>query len=325
MRVSDESIREELRAVGTTMRNTSSLEEIPGVFAYTSSLTAKMRGVWESSSVTMEQCQITRPDGTDMRTCVFRSVAAENDAPVTGILWIHGGGYVLGAPEQERAYFEAILGRCPAVIVSPDYTLSLEKPYPAAFDDCCMALRWMAENAEALGIRSDQLFVAGESAGGGLTLAVCLHARDKGDVSVAFMMPICPMIDDRMTTASSMDNDAPVWDSKNNQVGWSLYLGELMGHDVPAYAAPARAADLAGMPPAASYVGTIEPFHDEAVELFARLSEFGIEATLKEFEGCFHGFESVCPQSEAAAEAYGFIVQSIAEAQKKYFAVQPLQ
>lgn len=296
MQIKDEQIHEELRAVGCTMRNTAPEDAIAGVFMGTRAMTDQMKGVWDSASVDMEEVSVKRDNGTDLRVCVFRPKNLKSE-PVTGLFWIHGGGYVMGAPEQEKAYFEALAIDGDVVIVSPDYRLGLDEPYPAALNDCYLALSWMKENAEKLGIRPDQIFVAGESAGGGLAIATCLYARDQGDISVAFHMPLCPMIDDRMTTASSQDNDAPVWDSKNNRVGWKIYLGELDKKDVPIYAAPARAEDLTGMPPAASYVGTIEPFHDETVIYIDKLKKCGINVTLKEFEGCFHGFESVCPQS----------------------------
>ncbi len=150
-----------------------------------------------------------------------------------------------------------------AVVVSPYYTLSVDKPYPAALDDCYVSLLWLKDNGERYGVRSDQIFIGGDSAGGGLTAALSLYARDKGEVNIAFQMPLYPMLDDR-TTVSSSDNMAPVWNEKSNENGWELYLGGLYGMaDVPAYAAPARATDYSGLPPTCSFVGSVEPFLDE--------------------------------------------------------------
>jgi hypothetical protein len=145
-----------------------------------------------------------------------------------------------------------------AVVVLPAYRLSTQAPYPAA-PDCYDALLWLRDHASDLGIADDQLVVGGESAGGGLTAAVTLAAPDRGGVAVAFQEPLYPMIDDR-GTASSRD----------------LYLGHLRGGDVPAYAAPARAADLAGLPPTLPFVGDIEPFHDEVVDWCQRLQSAGV-------------------------------------------------
>jgi acetyl esterase/lipase len=155
-----------------------------------------------------EQVKIPRPDGSTMKLLVVRPEAQTE--PATGVLWLHGGGYLLGFPEMVfmgRAI--DLVRECGAVVVSPAYRLSIQKPYPAALEDSYLALKYLAEHAKELGIRENQLMVGGESAGGGLTAAVCLYARDKGEVSVAYQMPLYPMLDCE-DTDSSRNNHAKV-------------------------------------------------------------------------------------------------------------------
>lgn len=170
-------------------------------------------------------------------------------------------------PRSGIDYIRGVLRGSPLVA----HTLAAKAPYPAALEDCYLVLKWMKENAQELGINPNQLFVGGDSAGGGLTAAVCLYARDKGEVNIAYQMPLYPMLDDRMITASSQNNDAPVRNTASNEAAWALYLDGI--EEVPIYAAPSRADNLRNLPPACTYVGTIEPFHDETVDLVNRLRE----------------------------------------------------
>lgn len=162
-----------------------------------------------------------------------------NEGKTVGVLWLHGGGYVLGAPEMALITFpKHLLKSCNCVIVSPDYTLSAEAPYPAAFNDAVDAFEWMFENKEELGIGYDKIVIGGESAGGGLTAALTLYLRDTGCKSVAFQMPLYPMLDDRVTE-TSYNNDAPVWGTDENKSAWRVYIGDrFMNNYVPVYAAP---------------------------------------------------------------------------------------
>lgn len=205
-----------------------------------------LAGRWLGRSTSVTQAFVTRPDGTRLRLLVCRSRRRRSDAPVTGLLWLHGGGYGLGVPEQDFIFGDLFCGDGSCVAVLPDYRRSTEAPYPAALEDCYLTLEWMHQHAEELGINRRQLFVGGDSAGGGLTAAVCLRARDEGTIPVTFQLPLYPMLDDRGITASSRGNDAPVWNTASNETAWRLYLRGV--DEVPAYAAPARAEDLAGFP-----------------------------------------------------------------------------
>ena len=202
-----------------------------------------MKGLWLSTSTKVQTVYLKRADGTKLRVPVRRSRKAQPKRAVTGLLWIHGGGYAIGLPEQDCRFSTLFTKDASCVAVLPDYTRSTEAPYPAALEDCYLTLRWMHKNAEDLGMDKTQLFVGGDSAGGGLTAALCLYARDKGEVPIAFQMPLYPMLDDREITKSSKNNDAPVWNTESNRAGWELYLKGIPKDEVPGYAAPARATD----------------------------------------------------------------------------------
>ena len=208
------------------------------------------------------------------------------------------------------------------VVVSPDYRLALDAPYPAGLHDCYDTLLWVKEHAAEIGGRDDQIFVAGDSAGGGLTVAVSVLARDKGEVNIAFQMPLYPMIDDRQTNPSAVNNTMPVWSSKHNKVAWELYLQGLQGAEVPVYAAPARATNFADLPPAATFVGTLDPFADETRMYVEKLKAAGVPAQLKVFEGCYHGFDQVVPNADKSKEAIKFMTDAYAHAVDHYFAAQ---
>jgi acetyl esterase/lipase len=268
-----------------------------------------------------EQFSIDRADGSKLRLCLYTPLSPKKNVP--GILWIHGGGYAIGAPEQDEMFIQRFVDESGAVVVSPDYTLSVDKPYPAALDDCYAALLWLRDNGKRYGMRSDQIFVGGDSAGGGLTAALSLYAREKGEVGIAFQMPLYPMLDDRPTD-SSRDNSAPVWDTKSNENGWKLYLGDLYGTaDVSAYAVPARTVDYSGLPPTCSFVGSVEPFRDETAAYIENLRKAGVSAEFRIFDGCFHAFDLVCGRSKVAEEATTFLMDNYRYAVENYYATQP--
>lgn len=278
-------------------------------------------GQVKSSKLNYEECFIPREDGSQLRICIYR--AKEIDANVPGVLWLHGGGYSMGIPELDERTYEALLATKPCVIVAPDYCRSVDAPYPAALDDSYLALKWLKENAESLGCRSDQLMVGGNSAGGGLTIALTMLARDKQEVKVAYQMPLYPMIDDRMQTDSAKDNHAPVWNSRANRIAWDLYLGELKDSpEVPVYAAPARADNYRDLPPTATYVGDIEPFYHETLEYVNHLKAAGTPVALKVFAGAYHGFSQVKPNKSISHEAFAFFCENYLYACEHYFAKQ---
>lgn len=153
-------------------------------------------------------------------------VLSPKKAPVhaTGVLWLHGGGYIIGMKEMvHMSRAVDLVKQFGAVVVSPGYRLAPLAPYPAAFDDCYAALLYLKAHAGELGVRDDQLMAGGESAGGGLCAAVCIRARDTGAVNLAFQMPLYPMLDDR-DTESSRNNHGKVWNTRKNHFAWRCYL-----------------------------------------------------------------------------------------------------
>ena len=276
---------------------------------------AKVKGIQLSEQI------ISTIVNQNLKLCVYKPLNPKPDA--IGLLWIHGGGYAIGSPKQDHAYIQNFINAANCIVVSPYYRLSPEAPYPAAVNDCYHALLWMKEHAADLGIRSDQLFVAGNSAGGGLSAAVTLMARDRKEVNIAFQMPFYPMIDDRMITPSSRDNNAPVWNSTANTIAWELYLGSLYCTDkVPVYAAPARETDFSGLPPAYSFVGDIEPFYDETRQYIQNLQNAGVNAELDIYPGCFHAFDHFCSGSKIGRTSREKYLEKFRYASTHYFAAQ---
>ncbi|OXM62595.1 alpha/beta hydrolase [Amycolatopsis vastitatis] len=207
-----------------------------------------------------------------------------------GVLYhVHGGGLIVGS--HRGADVPVLLdwaGDLDLTVVSPGYRLAPDHPYPAAVEDCYAGLLWTVEHLGRCPV------IGGVSAGGGLAAATTLLARDRGGPDLAGQLLICPMLDDRSDSASAADLDGRgLWDRTANNVGWTAYLGDR--RDVPAYAAPARAEDLSGLPPAFLDVGTAETFRDEVVVYASRIWQAGGAAELHVWPGGFHGFDALVP------------------------------
>jgi len=259
--------------------------------------------------------------GRDIKILIFRPTTARRvTAQTPGILWIHGGGYATGMAEM--AYFSrplALVKKYGAVVVCVDYRLSVEAPYPAALEDCHAALCWLKEHVAELGVNDSKLMVGGESAGGGLTAALCMYARDKGSVNIACQMPLYPMLDDR-DTESSRDNHAPVWNTKRNHAAWKLYLKGL--ENIPAYAAPARQTDYSDLPPAYTFVGDIEPFYCETLTYIENLKAAGVEAKVDVYPKWFHAYDMFFPFKPMAKRAIAEFEKWYLYAAEHYSALQ---
>lgn len=229
-------------------------------------------------------------------------------APVAAVYHTHGGGMIMG---DNRVGVLPLLDWAQELqfaLVSVDYRLAPECPHPGPVEDCFAGLAWTAEHADELGIDPERIVVAGVSAGGGLAAALALMARDRGGPSLAGQLLMCPMLDDRNDTPSSWQMAGlGVWDHTANETGWSALLGGARGGpDVSPYAAPARATDLSGLPPAFIDVGSAETFRDEDVLYASRIWTAGGIAELHVWPGGFHGFTMMVPDaalSRAAAAA----------------------
>jgi acetyl esterase/lipase len=239
------------------------------------------------------------PGEPDVPVRVHRALDAGSALPC--IYSMHGGGYVLGSYDMDDARFDAWCPELGIVGVSVEYRLAPEAPYPLPLDDCYRGLVWTFEHAEELGIDPERIGVAGVSAGGGLAAALALLARDQGEVAIAFQLLDCPMLDDRQVTPSSRLDQLAVWSRGSNEFGWRAYLGDLYGRDdVPYTAAPARASDLSGLPPAFVSVGTADGFRDEDILYAMRLNQAGVPTELHVYPGAPHGYQLVASSAVAA-------------------------
>ncbi|XRQ16283.1 alpha/beta hydrolase [Actinomadura welshii] len=229
-------------------------------------------------------------DAPDVPVRIF--APADRDGDLPGLVFAHPGGFVIGSIDLSQDDATCIAAEVGAVVLSVGYRLAPEHPFPAALDDCYAALTWTAAHATELGIDPARLAVGGESAGGGLSAALALLARDRGGPPLCFQLLGIPELDDRLDTPSMRAfTDTPVWHRPNAELSWDYYLGEGVRGTagVSPYAAPARAKDLSGLPPA--YVTTCEfdPLRDEGITYAQRLMQAGVPTELHHYPGTFHG------------------------------------
>jgi len=213
--------------------------------------------------------------------------------PLPALVWIHGGGYVLGSPDADGLQVKSLVREVGCAVVSVDYRLAPEAPFPAGVEDCYATLRWTHGQAGELGLDRTRVAIGGTSAGGGLAAALALLARDRAEVQVAFQVLLVPMLDDR--TAAVADphpfTGEFIWTPANNLFGWTALLGRTPGgENVSPYAAPARAESLAGLPAAYISTGALDLFLDEDVEYARRLARAGVPTELHVYPGVYHGF-----------------------------------
>lgn len=239
----------------------------------------------------------------------------DKKTPCPGILYIHGGGYILGSAQMTDASCAKMASVVGCVVASVDYRLAPEHPYPAALKDCYAALLWFSENAVTLGVDNTKIAVVGGSAGGGLAAALTLLARDRGEPQVAFQAPLYPMLDDRNQTASSREfTDPRIWSRDKNLFAWEQYLGPLYGdEEISAYAAPARAQDLSCLPPTYTFVGELDLFRDETITYVTRLLQAGVPTEFHIYPGCFHGFDMFL-QSDVSRRAENALLEALKRA-----------
>ena len=241
-------------------------------------------------------------DAGGVRTLVLKAKGKTSEEKTPALIWIHGGGYFLGM--KEMAYLGRaadLAGKYGVAVFSPGYRLAFNKPYPAALKDCWTVLRYMIRNADELGIDKNRVMVGGESAGGGLTAALCMLARDKG-IKIAWQFPLYPMLS-YLDTETSKDNHGRVWNTRRNHLGWRMYLGKDYGREVSAYASPLMQDDYSGLPPAYTFVGDGEPFYAETLEYIKKLQDAGVEASADVYHTDMHAFDMLDPEGEESKKA----------------------
>jgi acetyl esterase/lipase len=242
---------------------------------------------------------LTLPSG--VRIHLHRPPGATGVGP--GLVWIHGGGYVIGTAAQDDALCRRFARQLGVTVASVDYRLAPEHPYPAPVEDCYSALTWLAGLPA---VDSARVAIGGASAGGGLAAALALLARDRAEVAIAAQLLVYPMLDDRSgATAGLHDPNHRLWTQKSNEFGWSAYLGDADRN----VAVPARRDDLSGLPPTWIGVGTLDLFHTEDLAYAERLKAAGVPCDVVEIPGAFHGFDGVVAKAEVSQSFFASQVE----------------
>jgi acetyl esterase/lipase len=248
---------------------------------------SRAAGLWTASDPAVEVGDALA-DGVPVR--VYRPAGA--DGPLPAVLFLHGGAFLSGDLDFEHPRCLEMCRETGAVVVSVDYRLAPEAPYPSGLDDTFAALRWLYTGGVALGVDPSRIAVAGASAGGNLATAACLRARDLGLPLPVLQLLLYPVLDDRLDTPSMRACAAtPVWDAPNCAHMWRHYLGGRA--DVPGYAAPARVEDLSGLPPAYVMTAELDPLCDEGTHYAQRLAAAGVPTELHRYPAAFHGFDTL--------------------------------
>ncbi|MFJ7667596.1 alpha/beta hydrolase [Lysinibacillus sp. NPDC097195] len=235
-------------------------------------------------------------DNEKLRIKIYRPKNQKDTLP--GVLFIHGGGYIFGSVEGNDAKCGDIVEKVNCVVISVDYRLAPEHPYPAAIEDCYVALQWFVGNAQQYNVDPDNIAVLGGSTGGGLTAALSLMARDRKGPKIKYQMPLFPMIDDSCQTKSCNEIiDKRVWCGDFNRLAWNQYLRNSIEEKTSIYAAPARATDYSNLPPTYTSVGELDPFRDETIQYVTNLISAGVPVEFHLYPGCFHEFESIVPNA----------------------------
>jgi acetyl esterase/lipase len=249
--------------------------------------------------------ELPGPSGAPPVRALFYTPRAAG-GPLPAVLHIHGGGYVMGVPEMNDARNRQLARDVGCAVLSVDYRLAPETPFPGGIEDCYAALLWLHRHAAQLGVDAERIAISGESAGGGLAASLALLARDRGEVPVCFQQLIFPMIDDRTGSGGQAHPYAGefIWTAASNHYAWKALLNGTAGGDsVSAYAAAARAPNLAGLAPAFIAVGALDLFVDEDIDYARRLIHAGVPTELHVYPGAFHGYQLLAPHARVTRQA----------------------
>ncbi|MXX81813.1 MAG: alpha/beta hydrolase [Chloroflexi bacterium] len=275
------------------------LSDIPATRTVMEGLREMLAAAPLPDNVSVEDHMAPGPEGApDVMVRTYRPASLPVNAPA--LYYIHGGGMVLGDVAGSDPYCANVADQLNVLVASVEYRLAPEHPFPAPIEDCYAGLRWFASSADEFGIDRSRIAIGGGSAGGGLAAGLALVARDRGEVEVCFQLLVFPMLDDRNVTRSSQAIvDDRVWNRAANIAGWDAYLsGNAGGDDVSPYAAPSRATDLAGLPPAYINVGTLDLFVDEDIAYAQALLAADVPVELRVYPGAFHGSNMMAPDTE---------------------------
>lgn len=283
-----------------------SAETLPQIRATFNEMNAQILAATpEFPDIAVSERRIPGPQGApDVRVLVYLPKKVSTLIPA--LLWIHGGGYVIGNADIADPQVKSIVTTTGCAVVSVDYRLAPETPHPGPVEDCYAALKWLYTHAAELGVDTTRIAIGGDSAGGGLTAGLALLTRDRGEVPLVLQLLIYPMLDDRSVTMAESHpyTGEYIWTAESNRFGWTALLGqEPGGPNVSPYAAAARAEKLEGLAPAFIGVGTLDLFLEEDLEYARRLMRAGVPTELHVYPGAFHGF----PMAAHAQVAQAFV------------------
>jgi len=271
-----------------------SAESLPQIRTTFKEMNAQIT-VPEFPDISVSERHVPGPQAApDVRVLVY--IPKNVVALMPALLWIHGGGYVIGDADQADLRVKNIVSATNCVAVSVDYRLAPETPHPGPIEDCYAALKWLYTNASDLGVDTTRIAIGGDSAGGGLAAGLALLTRDRGEVPLVLQLLIYPMLDDRTVTTPDPHpyTGEYIWTAESNRFGWTALLGQEPGSPgVSPYAAAARAEKLEGLPPAFIGVGPLDLFLEEDMEYARRLMRAGVSTELHVYPGTFHGFPIV--------------------------------
>ena len=240
----------------------------------------------------IEAKEVIRTENENIDVYTYRK---SDRADQPAVVWIHGGGYLFGSAEDDRAMQIAM--HCDCTVFSVDYRLAPEYPFPAGSEDCYKTLKWLLNGKSSYDIDLNRVALGGASAGGGMAAGVALMNRDRDNFPLALQLLIYPMIDNLHATTSGEFENHPVWNQATSHNAWEMYLDGKPGERASPYAAAARAKDLGGLPPAYICVGTADLFRDEDIAYANRLTEAGIATELAVFPGVYHAAEGFIPEA----------------------------
>jgi len=276
------------------------LNDIPATRQFLAGLVAAMAAaVPDITGVAISDHVAPGPEGDpDVMVRIYQPETRPDTLPA--LLWIHGGGFVLGDIEGDDLKAKGLALALNCVVASVEYRLAPEHPFPAPLEDCYAALKWLAGSANQFGINATRIAIGGASAGAGLAAGLGLLARDRAEVDICYQFLIYPMLDDTNVEQAGPDiPDTAVWTRSHNLIGWRSYLGQEPGSDgISPYAAPMRAADVSGLPPTYIGVGTVDLFRDEDIAYAQRLMQAGVPTELHVYADGFHGFDGFAADTD---------------------------
>jgi acetyl esterase/lipase len=259
--------------------------------------------------VTVTQKKIHTQEG-DLTLYIYQKDDCANSQPA--LLWMHGGGYIMGSADTDFA--AAFAQHCDTTVISVEYRLAPEHPFPAAHNDCHAAYLWLHEHAQELGVDATRIAVGGESAGAGLAAGLVLRNRDEQGPDIAFQFLLYPMLDNLHATHSGAIEEYPIWNRRTSLNAWEMYLNGTPGAQASAHAAPARAKDVSGLPNTYLTVGAVDLLRDEAIEYAQRLMAAGVPTQLAVYPGLYHGAELMVPDAAISREMTSAYVAALKNA-----------